>query len=321
VITYSQAFSRTLLQLAKEDPRILVITAAMTDGNCLQPIAEAFPERFYDVGICEQHAVTLAAGLAAQGFIPVVAIYSTFLQRSFDQILNDVCVQDLPVVFAIDRSGIVGEDGKTHQGIFDLSYLTLMPNMIVAAPKDEDELQHLLYTATRINHPVAIRYPRGAGTGVPLSKEYQLIPAGKGEMVRTGSDIAIVAIGASVQPALEAAWELAKVNIDAAVANARFAKPIDSDLILTLAAQFGKVVTVEENTLNGGFGSSVMELFEKSGLHNVKLRRIGIPDEFVEHGSPSQLKAKYNLDAKGISRQVHALFPELKSVEAQPELR
>jgi 1-deoxy-D-xylulose-5-phosphate synthase len=230
-------------------------------------------------------------------------------------------VQDLPVVFAIDRSGLVGEDGKTHQGIFDLSYLTLMPNMIVAAPKDEAELQNLLYTATKIQHPVAVRYPRGAGTGVPLNQEFQLIPAGKGEMVKTGSDIAIVAIGACVQPALEAAWDLAKVNIDAAVVNARFAKPIDSDLMLTLAAQFGRIVTVEENTLNGGFGSSVLELLEKSGLHNVKLRRIGIPDEFVEHGSPAQLRAKYNLDAKGISRQVRTLFPEISSVETHPELR
>jgi 1-deoxy-D-xylulose-5-phosphate synthase len=321
VITYSKVFSQTIMELAKQDPRILVITAAMTDGNSLQDIARTFPERFYDVGICEQHAVTLAAGLAAQGFIPVVAIYSTFLQRGFDQILNDVCVQDLPVLFSIDRSGIVGEDGKTHQGIFDLSYLTLMPNMIVAAPRDEDELQHLLYTATRTEHPVAIRYPRGAGVGVPLSKEFQLIPVGKGELVKDGSDIAIVAIGSSVQPALEAAWELSKMNIDAAVANARFAKPIDRELISTLATRFGKLVTVEENTLNGGFGSSVLEYLEESGLHDVKLRRIGIPDEFVEHGSPAQLRAKYNLDAKGISTRVRALFPELTSVEARRELR
>jgi len=309
--SYSEVFAQTLFRLVQEDPRLVVITAAMSEGNCLQAIEQKFPKRFYDVGICEEHAVTLAAGLATQGYIPIVAIYSTFLQRSFDQILHDVCLQDLPVIFALDRSGIVGDDGKTHQGIFDLSYLTLMPNMIVSAPKDENELQHLLYTALQTKHPIAIRYPRGQGVGTPLESALKYIPIGKGEIIRSGSDVAIVAIGSTVHPSLNAAQELAKSSVNAAVINARFAKPIDSELILEVAAQTGKLVTVEENTLNGGFGSAVLEMLEKSGMHNIGLKRIGIPDEFVEHGPPSLLRSKYQLDADGIARYIRAFLPVL----------
>jgi 1-deoxy-D-xylulose-5-phosphate synthase len=313
-ISYSEVFAQTLFRLVQEDPRLVVITAAMSEGNCLKTIEQEFPKRFYDVGICEEHAATMAAGLATQGYIPIVAIYSTFLQRSFDQILHDVCLQDLPVIFALDRSGIVGDDGKTHQGIFDLSYLTLMPNMIVSAPKDENELQHLLYTALQTKHPIAIRYPRGQGVGTSLESKFKYIPIGKGEIIRSGSDVAIVAIGSTVQSSLEAAQELTKSSIDAAVINARFAKPIDSGLILEMATQTGKLVTVEENTLNGGFGSAVLELLETSGLYNIGLKRIGIPDEFVEHGPPSLLRSKYKLDADGIAQYIQSFLPELAPV-------
>ncbi len=313
-ISYSELFSQSVLRLARENPRIVVITAAMSDGYFLEQMAREFPTRFFDVGICEEHAVTMAAGMASQGFIPILAIYSTFLQRGFDQMIHDVCLQDLPVIFALDRSGIVGEDGKTHQGIFDLSYLTLMPNMIVSAPKDENELQHLLYTAVQAQHPMAIRYPRGSGIGMPLEQESKALPVGKGELLKDGHDIALLAIGATVQPSLAAAQELAKQNISAAVVNARFAKPLDSKLILELASRIGRIITTEENTLCGGFGSAVLGLLEHSGLSNVKVRRLGIPDEFVEHGHPSLLRAKYKLDAPGIAQQVVSLFPELSKV-------
>lgn len=315
-ISYSEIFSQTIVRLARENPRLVAITAAMSDGNCLEAMAKEFPKRFYDVGICEEHAVTMAAGMATQGLIPVVAIYSTFLQRGFDQLIHDVCLQDLPVIFAIDRSGIVGEDGKTHQGIFDISYLTLMPNMIVSAPKDENELQHLLFTATQAKHPIAIRYPRGSGVGVSLDTQFKYLPTGKGEIVKSGNDIALLAIGSTVQPALEAALELSKQNIDATVVNARFAKPLDSELITEMANRIGKIVTIEENTLSGGFGCAVLGLLETSNLHNVNIKRIGIPDEFVEHGHPNLLRAKYKLDFRGIARQVLSLFPELARATA-----
>ncbi|MDI6815030.1 MAG: transketolase C-terminal domain-containing protein, partial [Dehalococcoidales bacterium] len=250
--------------------------------------------------------------LATQGFIPIVAIYSTFLQRAFDQIIHDVCLQDLPVIFAIDRSGIVGEDGKTHQGTFDISYLTLIPNLIVAAPKDENELQHLLYTAVKSDHPMAIRYPRNSGLGVELDTELHEIPIGKGEIVRYGENVAILAIGAMVAPAIEAARELASNGIEATVVNARFAKPLDSELIVDLTSRIKRVVTVEENALNGGFGSSVIKLLQKSGVCDIQVKSIGIPDEFVEQGAQALLRSKYGLDAKGIAQQVLTLFPDKK---------
>jgi 1-deoxy-D-xylulose-5-phosphate synthase len=267
----------------------------------------------FDVGICEQHAVTFAAGLATQGFIPIVAIYSTFLQRAFDQVIHDVCLQELPIVFAIDRGGIVGDDGKTHQGTFDLSYLTLIPNLVVSAPKDENELQHLLYTAVQSGRPMAIRYPRGAGLGVELDTELRRIPIGKGEIIREGKDAVALAIGAMVAPALEAARILADKGVEIAVVNARFAKPLDSELMVELAGHTGRVVTVEENTLSGGFGNSVVDLLRKAGLSDVRVKTIGLPDEFIEQGSQADLRAKYGLDAVGIARQLLTLFPDLDS--------
>jgi len=311
--TYSEVFAQTVLRLTREDPRLVTVTPAMPEGNCLSIVEAEFPRRVFDVGICEQHAVTFAAGLAAQGFIPVVAIYSTFLQRAFDQVLHDVCLQDLPVVFAIDRGGIVGDDGKTHQGTFDISYLTLIPNLIVSAPKDENELQHLLYTAVKSGRPMAIRYPRSPGVGVELDTKLHEIPIGKWEIVRYGKDVAILAIGTMVAPALEAAQELASNKIEATVVNARFAKPLDSELIIDLASRVKRVVTVEENTLSGGFGSSVVKFLQESEIHDIKIKIIGIPDEFVEQGTQAILRAKYHLDAKGITQQVLTLFPNHKS--------
>ncbi len=311
--TYSEVFAQTVLRLAHENPRLVVITPAMPEGNCLSIVEAEFPQRVFDVGICEQHAVTFAAGLATQGYIPIVAIYSTFLQRAFDQIIHDVCLQDLPVIFAIDRSGIVGDDGKTHQGTFDLSYLSLVPNLIVSAPKDENELQCLLYTAVESDHPMAIRYPRSVGLGVKLDTELHTLPIGKGEIVRRGEDVAILAIGAMVAPALEAAQELASHNIESTVVNARFAKPLDSELIVDLASRIRRIVTVEENTLSGGFGSSVVDLLQKSGVSDIRVKSIGLPDEFIEQGEQAIIRSKYSLDAKGIAQEVLSLFPTMDS--------
>ncbi len=307
-LSYSEVFAQTMLRLTRENPRLVAITPAMPEGSCLSIVAAEFPQRVFDVGICEQHAVTFAAGLATQGFIPVVAIYSTFLQRTFDQIIHDVCLQELPVIFAIDRSGIVGDDGKTHQGSFDISYLTLVPNLIVSAPKDENELQHLLYTAVKAGRPMAIRYPRGSGLGVDLDTELHEFTIGKGEIVRYGEDVAILAIGVTVATALEAAQELASNGIEATVVNARFAKPLDSELIIDVASHVKRLVTVEENALYGGFGSSIVRLLQESGINNIQVKSIGIPDEFVEQGSQATLRAKYSLDAQGIAQQVLTLL-------------
>jgi len=301
VPTYSQIFAQTVGGLLRDNPKVVVISAAMVEGNSLSSLAKDFPQRIYDVGISEQHAVTLGAGLATQGFIPIVAIYSTFLQRAFDQVLHDVCLPDLPVIFALDRSGIVGEDGKTHQGIFDLSYLGLMPNMVVCAPKDGNELQDLLYTAINTQHPMAIRYPRGEAAGLPLAKEPRQLPVGKAEIVRQGQDIVIVGIGSTVMPSLEAAEHLALSGIDAMVVNAGFAKPLHAELILGVASHIKKMVIVEENVLSGGFGAAVLQLLEKAGASDIKVKRLGIPDEFVTHGKQDSLRSLYHLDAPGIA--------------------
>ncbi len=302
--TYSEVFAQTMLRLAREEPKLVVITPAMPEGNCLTNVEKEFPDRVFDVGICEQHAVTFAAGMATQGYIPVVAIYSTFLQRAFDQIIHDVCIQNLPVVFAIDRGGIVGDDGKTHQGAFDISYLTLIPQLIVASPKDENELQHLLYTAVRSGRPMAVRYPRSAGLGVPLDTILNEIPIGKGEILRYGNDLAILALGASVHHAYEAARLLSLKGIEGTLINARFAKPLDDALIINLAQRFKNIVTVEENVLTGGFGSSVNKLLQESGITGISVKSIGIADEFVEHGTQAILRAKYGLDAEGIAAKI-----------------
>lgn len=308
VPTYTGVFGDTMVKLGQEDQKLVAITAAMPDGTGLVDFRLHFPERFFDVGICEQHAVTFAAGLAQEGLRPVVAVYSTFLQRAYDQILHDVCLQNLPVVFALDRSGIVGEDGETHQGLFDLSYLRHLPNMVVMAPKDEDELRHLLYTAINHKGPIALRYPRGSGVGVPLAPVLRNIPIGQAEVLTEGQDLLILAVGASVYPALEAARELAVQGFQAAVVNARFIKPLDQNTILTWAAKCGRVLTVEENVVAGGFGSAVLELLADHGLQAIPSRRLGIGDLFVEHGSQKTLRRKYGLDAQGILAQALTLL-------------
>ncbi len=308
--SYSEVFGRTVLRLARDNPRVVAITAAMPEGTGLNIVAREFPERVFDVGLCEQHAVTFAAGLATQGFIPFVAIYSTFLQRAFDQVVHDVCIQNLPVIFAIDRAGIVGEDGKTHQGTFDLSYLGLLPNMVIASPKDENELQHLLYTAMMANRPMAIRYPKGSGLGVHLDEGLHGLPIGRGEVLREGGDVALIAIGSTVAPSLEAAQRLSGEGVESTVINARFAKPLDSTPILEAAGRTGRVVTIEEGSLWGGFGTSVLALLEGSSQHGVRITRIGLPDEFIEHGQRSLLQKKYRIDAEGIAERVIESFPE-----------
>jgi 1-deoxy-D-xylulose-5-phosphate synthase len=314
ILTYSEVFAQTILKLARQEPKLVVITPAMPEGNCLNIVQSEFPDRVFDVGICEQHAVTFAAGLATQGYIPVVAIYSTFLQRSFDQIIHDVCLQDLHVIFAIDRGGIVGDDGKTHQGIFDLSYLSLIPNLILSAPKDENELQHLLYTATQTKHPMAIRYPRSAGTGVAMDNTFKMIPLGTSEVLKVGNDVAIIPVGASVSYALKAADELSLKGIDSTIINGRFIKPLDSELLLETTQRIKFLVTVEENVLSGGFGSSVLSLLQEAGLTDVRVKTIGIPDKYVEHGTPTILREKYGLDSDGIVRETITLLPQVKRI-------
>jgi 1-deoxy-D-xylulose-5-phosphate synthase len=309
--SYSQVFGQTISRLMKENDKIVAISAAMLDGTGLAQVAEEFPDRVIDVGICEQHAVTLAAGLATQGLIPVVAIYSTFLQRSYDQIIHDVCLPDLPVIFAVDRAGIVGEDGATHQGAFDISFLTSIPNMIVSAPKDEDELQSLLYTAVRTGKPMAVRYPRGNGEGAALDPAWHQLEVGRGEEVKNGKDIAILAVGSMVYPAKDAAKILADQGIDAAVFNARFVKPLDSNAILELARRTHRLLTVEENVLTGGFGSGVLDILAKSRLSQVKVERLGLPDHFIEHGNLNYFRSQFDLDSSGIANRVISAFPEL----------
>ncbi len=312
--SYSDVFAQTMVEIAKIEPRLVVITAAMPEGNCLGVFRDQFPDRLFDVGICEQHAVTFAAGLATKGYIPVVAVYSTFLQRAFDQIIHDVCAQDLHVVFALDRGGIVGDDGRTHQGIFDLSYLSVIPNLVVSAPKDENELRHLLFTAVKSDQAMAVRYPRMAGLGVSLDPELKTIPIGSSELLRVGSDVVLIPVGNMVAPAMEAAGRLAAKGIEASVINTRWVKPLDRELITSLAGQTGHVVTIEENTLVGGLGSSVARLLQESGLSGVQLKTIGIPDQFVDAGSQPILRAMYGLDAEGIVSKVESMFPGRVSV-------
>ncbi len=313
--SYTSVFSRIMLRLAEEEPRLVAITAAMPTGTGLKAFSERFPERFFDVGIAEQHAVTFAAGLALGGMIPVCAIYSTFLQRAYDQIIHDVALTNLHVVFAIDRGGIVGEDGPTHQGQFDLSYLRAIPNMVIMAPKDENELQHMIYTAIKHNGPIAVRYPRGSGVGVSLDWELREIPIGEAELLREGEDITIVAIGNMVYPSLEAAEKLSEQGISAAVINARFAKPIDEDLIVSWAKKTGKVLTVEENSLFGGFGSAVLEVLAEHGLQ-IPIKRIGLPDVFIEHGAPNILREKYGLTPQGIFEKALELLKAAPTIKA-----
>ena len=302
--SYTDIFGRTMIRLAQKHENIVAITAAMTSGTGLTNFARLYPRRFFDVGIAEQHGVTMAAGLAAGGYRPVVAIYSTFLQRAYDQILHDVCLQKLPVTFAIDRAGIVGQDGPTHHGLFDFSYLRPLPNMVIMAPKDENELQHMLATATRHPGPVALRYPRGTGVGSVLDEKLMRIPIGQAEVLKKGSHVALLAIGNTVRPALEAAVALKERGISVAVINARFVKPLDEECILYYAKRTGILFTLEEHVLQGGFGSAVLELLSARGLRNIRIHRFGIPDVFVEHGSPAELREKYGLTVRHIIRTV-----------------
>jgi 1-deoxy-D-xylulose-5-phosphate synthase len=314
--SYSQVFGSAMVKLMRQNEKVIAISAAMIDGTGLSEASRLFPDRVIDVGIGEQHAVTMAAGLASQGFIPVVAIYSTFLQRAYDQIVHDVCIPNLPVVFAIDRAGIVGEDGVTHQGAFDISYLNAIPNIIISAPRDENELQHLLYTATKAGRPMAIRYPKGYGAGTKLEPEFRLIEIGKAQVLRDGSDLTLLALGRTVRPAFEAAGILARDGLSCAVIDSRFAKPLDSELILKYGRLARRIITLEENVLIGGFGSSVRTLFAREKVCEVTIDSLGLPDHFIEHGNADLFRTKFNLDAEGIADHIRYLFPELP-VESQ----
>ncbi|OGB87031.1 1-deoxy-D-xylulose-5-phosphate synthase [candidate division WOR-1 bacterium RIFCSPHIGHO2_02_FULL_45_12] len=306
--SYTSIFGQTIVKLGERDKKIVGITAAMVDGTGLEEFAKKFPERFFDVGIAEEHAVTFAAGLAISGYRPFVAIYSTFFQRSFDQIIHDVCLQNLPVTFCLDRAGVVGEDGPTHHGLFDLSYLRLIPNMVVMAPKDENELQLMLFTASKHNGPIAVRYPRGGGPGVELETEFKQMEIGKGEIFfksqipNPKSKQCMVSIGSMVYPSIEAAKLLEKDGIAVTVINARFVKPLDKDLILKEAESVDKIITVEEGGLEGGFGSAVLELLTEVGI-NAPVKRIGLPTKFIEQAKRSELLESYGLTAEGIYKQ------------------
>jgi 1-deoxy-D-xylulose-5-phosphate synthase len=310
-VSYTKVFGDTIVKMAEDDPRIAAITAAMPAGTGLNRFAELFPDRFFDVGIAEQHAITFAAGLATEGIMPIVAIYSTFMQRSLDQIIHDVCLQNLPVIFAIDRAGIVGDDGPTHHGVFDLSFLRFIPNLILMAPKDERELQNMLYSAVLYSGPVAIRYPRGPGIGCDLTGSLEKLPLGKGELLREGKDVLILPVGNRVHPALSAAEGLQKLGIEAAVINPRFVTPLDGDLICEWAGKTGLVVTVEDNAKKGGFGSGVLELLaRRSHSNSVKVKTLGLPDHFVEHGPQETLYKNIRIDTPAITQAVLDLIAD-----------
>ncbi len=304
--TYTKVFGDTMVDLARQDKRLFAITAAMPEGTGLNEFAKLYPERFLDVGIAEQHAVTFAAGLATEDLKPVVAIYSTFLQRAFDQIIHDVCLPNLPVIFCIDRAGLVGEDGPTHHGHFDITYLRSLPNMTVMAPKDENELRHMLYTALGHNGPVAIRYPRGAGIGVPLDNGYQKLAIGEAEILREGKDLFIIALGSMVSPSMEAAGLLEEEGLSVGVANCRFVKPLDRRLA-KYSDVAGKVLIVEENIREGGLGGAILELFSDIGVRDLIIKRVGLPDKFIEHGPMSLLREKNGLDKLGIAKTAREL--------------
>ncbi len=298
--SYTEVFGKTLINFAKKDKDIIAITAAMPEGTGLTGFCRLFPERFFDVGIAEQHAVTFAAALASKGLKPVVAIYSTFLQRAYDQILHDVCIESHHVVFAIDRGGIVGEDGPTHHGLFDYSYLRNIPGIVIMAPKDENELAKMLKTAVDHDGPVALRYPRGKAQGVKIEEPVVPVEIGKGELISQGNELCIIAVGRVVAEALKAEKELEKSGISTAVVNARFIKPLDKDLIIEITGNTGAVITVEDNVLDGGFGSAVLELLADNDKLNCRIKRIGIMDKFVEHGAAEILRKEYHIDSAAI---------------------
>ena len=312
--TYTSVFGKTMVKLGSRDQKIVAITAAMEYGTGLTEFARLFPRRFFDVGIAEQHGVIFAAGLASEGYKPVVAIYSTFMQRGYDHLIHDVCMQGHPVVFAMDRAGIVGEDGPTHHGVFDIAFCRHIPNLIIMAPSDENELANMLVTAISCRRPCVIRYPRAHGLGVPLNKEPQVLPFNS-RLALEGEDMVICAIGSMVGPAIEASKSLAREGLSVAVVDARFIKPLDKELILPLAAKTGLVITVEEGILSGGFGSAILELFQEQGLTDVRVLRLGIPDKFVEHGTRQELLEDLGLTAAGIAHQCRMM---MRSIAGKP---
>jgi 1-deoxy-D-xylulose-5-phosphate synthase len=305
--SFSSVFGNALIKIAKKDEKVLAITAAMGEGTGLKEFSEKLPERFFDVGIAEQHAVTFASGLAVSGFKPVVAIYSTFLQRAYDQVYHDVCLMDLPVIFVLDRAGIVPDDGPTHQGVNDIAYLRHMPHMIVMAPKDENELQHMLWSALAYGHPASVRFPKAKGLGVPLDEQLQVIPPGRSELVKDGRDL-LFAFGNMVRPALEAANALEKDGISLAVVNARFVKPLDKEMILRFARTGGTIVTVEEGILDGGAGSAVRELLDREGRFDIRFKAIGLPLEAYPLGKAEEIRVMVGLDVPGLTRQIKDLY-------------
>jgi 1-deoxy-D-xylulose-5-phosphate synthase len=300
--TYTEVFGQSLLRLAKQNPKIVGITAAMGSGTGIDRLAREIPERTYDVGIAEQHAVTFAGGMATEGYIPVVAIYSTFLQRGYDEILHDVSLQNLHVVFALDRGGLVGADGPTHHGVFDFAYMRSIPNIVIMAPKDENELQHMLKTAVAHPGPISLRYPRGEGWGVELDAEMKTLEIGKAELLRDGTDIVIAAIGQPVIPALRAAQDLAPLGISAAVVNARFVKPLDKDMLRDLLTRIPRLITVEDHVIGGGFGSAVVEFLADEGISGLSIKRLGVPDRFVPHGTQDELRKMCGFDKDAIAQ-------------------
>ncbi len=305
--SYTSVFGQTLVKLAALDERVVGITAAMPAGTGVEVMAERFPDRVYDVGIAEQHGVTMAAGMASRGLHPFVAIYSTFMQRAFDQILHDVALQNLPMTLCLDRAGVVGEDGPTHHGTFDLSYLRMIPNLIIMAPKDENELQHMLFSSLNYSSPVAIRYPRGNGSGVELESEFEKLELGSWEILRQGQDVVLLAVGSCVAPAMAAADELSlDNNIECQVVNCRFVKPFDKELLRTALKNFKQVFTFEENVRAGGFGSGVLEFMAAERIWTTQVIVTGLPDRFIPHGTPDELRAKLMLDSTGIREKVLA---------------
>ena len=306
--TYSQVFAQTMKRLMREDEQVVGISAAMLEGTGLEEVRREFPERVFDVGIAEQHAVSMGAGMASAGLNPFVSIYSTFLQRAFDQVVHDVCLQNLPVTIIADRAGIVGEDGKTHHGAFDVSYLRCLPNAVVAAPMDENDLQHLIYTAYKHPGPFAIRIARGAAVGAPLDDDLKELPIGRGSVVQEGRDVVIFGLGKAANAAVEAADKLADFGISCGVVNPIFVKPLDVDLLFDAARSTRRIVTVEENVLAGGFGSAVLEALAEAGFEDVVVHRIGMPDSFIEHGTAADQRRRLNLDAEGIVDQILGVF-------------
>jgi 1-deoxy-D-xylulose-5-phosphate synthase len=302
VPSFTDVFGQALLRLAKDNPKIVGITAAMGSGTGIDKLQRELPERTYDVGIAEQHAVTFAAGMATEGYVPVVAIYSTFLQRGYDEILHDVCLQNLHVVMALDRGGLVGADGPTHHGVFDFAYMRSMPNMVIMAPRDENELQHMLKTAVDHSGPISLRYPRGEGWNVALDDEFTRLEIGKAELLRDGTDLVIAAVGHTVIPALRAAQDLAPLGISAAVVNARFVKPLDENLFRELLTKVPRLITVEDHVISGGFGSALVEFLADDGITGVEVKRLGVPDRFIPHGTQDELKKICGFDKDGIAQ-------------------